>query len=481
MRTFLSRSAAAVALGALAFAGACKEATSVPDLNNLPSSTIAGGFTPTTFQLLLTGLVNQDRANFGFRYLVFEETQARDVYVLDPSENRFITELLGNQIDPGGFSGAGNFLGFYEAVNTANALINGAATVGTFAAADQAAAKGFAQTIKALQLYRVFTSRGPNGLVADAVAPGAPLPPVLCQQDGLARISALLDTAITNLKAGGATFPFTLPPGFSSNGTFNTPATFVKVAYGLKGRAEVYRGILGRAQSYTDAIAALNASFLDATGNFSNGVYYTYSTAANEQVNPLAAVTIYLNPLVGTRIAAGDLRSSKITTVAKRTLNGVSSTFKSPLASTSNLTGSIPWLRNAELVLLRAQAEIGAGQLAAATADINAVRTAEGGLPAYSTFTSAAQAIGAALYEKQYSLLLTGAQRIVDLRSYGYLNANGYTVPPGSYMNLTPANQYTFPQEQGALDLYLSAFPLPKAELDARGGASKVTLTCSSS
>ena len=273
MRSFLTRSAAAIAAGALAFAGACKEATSVPDLNNLPSSTIASGFTPTTFQLLTTGLVNQDRANFSFRFLVFEETQARDIYNLDPSESRFITEILGNQIDPGGFSGGGNFLGFYQTINTANSLISGAASVGTFAAADQAAAKGFAQTIKALQLYRVFATRGPNGLVADAVAPGAALPPVLCQTSGLARISALLDTAIANLQAGGATFPFTLPPGFSSNGTFNTPATFAKFAYGLKGRTEVYRGILGRAQSYTDAITALNSSFLNTGGNLTDGLY----------------------------------------------------------------------------------------------------------------------------------------------------------------------------------------------------------------
>ena len=464
MRTTLRRSGAVAALGALAFTGACHEATSVPDLNNLPSSTIAAGLTPTTFALLTTGLLNSDRANLSFNYIIAGETMARDVYNLDPSESRYITEYIGGPIDPGAFTGGGSYTGLYQAVRTANTITDQIATLSTSYTTQQiAASRGLINTIKAQNLYREFALRGPSGTPVAVDQPITATPaPVLCQTSALAAISALLDSAYTDLQTAGSTaVPVTLPAGFSTNGNFTTGTGLGQFNRALKGRVEVYRGILGRPQSYTDAVTALNASFLNVTGDLNAGPYYTYSTATNETANPIAAVTVYLNHQVGDSIQAGDLRSSKITVVAKRTLNLVSSTYKSPLASTSNLTGSIPVIRNGELVLLRAQAEIGLGQLAAATADINVIRTKEGGLPAYTTFPDANSAINALLYEKRYSLLLTGAQRLVDLRSYGRLNA------------------MYFKTLERPDDIYNSALPLPKTETDARGGAAKVTLVCS--
>lgn len=466
MRIMLSRSAAAIALGALAFAGACKEATSVPDLNNLPSSTIAGGFTPTTFALLTTGLLNSDRGNLSFGYIVSGETMARDVYNLDPSENRYITEFLGGPPDPSGFGGGGSFIGLYSTVRTANTILDGINSLSTSLSADEiAAARGLVRTLKAQALYRVFALRGPNGVAIDVdrtIAETNKQPaPLLCQTSALAAISALLDSAYTDLQAPAASktaFPFSLPAGFTSNGDFSTPAKFALFNRGLKGRVEVARGILGRAQSYTDAVTALNASFLNVTGDLTAGPYYTYSTAPNETVNPIAAVTIYLSPKLGDSVQAGDARASKIATVAKVSRFGVATTYKSPLASTSNLTGQIPILRNAELILLRAQANIGLNNLSAAAADINVVRTKEGGLPALGTPASADAAISAVLYEKRLSLLLTGAQRLVDLRSYGRLNA-------------------TYFKPEISTDIFNSALPIPTAEANARSG--NLTLTCS--
>lgn len=468
MRTTLSRVTAAVGLGALAFAGACKEATSVPDLNNLPSSTIAAGLTPTTFGLLTTGLLNSDRGNLSFNYIVATETLARDVYNLDPSESRYITEYLGSSVDPSAFTGGGSFTGFYSTVRTANTILDGlSALSNSFSAGELAASRGVLRTIKAQALYRVFVTRGPNGIAVD-VNHGIndPPAPLLCQTSALAAISALLDSANTDLQqavTAGASFPsaLALPAGFSTNGDFRTPTAFATYNRGLKGRVEVYRGILGRPQSYTDAITALNASFLNVTGDLSTGPYYTYSTATNETQNPISAVTVYLNPAVGDSVQSGDLRASKITTLSKaRTLNKVTTKYVSSLASTSNLTGSIPIIRNAELILLRAQAEIGLGDLAAATADINVIRTREGGLPAVAVPANADDAISAVLYEKRYSLLLTGGQRLADLRSYGRLNS-------------------TYFKKEIASDAFNSALPIPLSEQNARGG--NVSLTCTGS
>jgi hypothetical protein len=157
---------------------------------------------------------------------------------------------------------------------------------------------------------------------------------------------------------------------------------------------------------------------------------------------------------VGDSILPGDARASKIVTIPRTSRSSAATTYDSPLALASNLTGPLPLIRDAELILLRAQAEIGLGNLSAATADINVVHRVEGGLPNYPTFTSASQAISALLYEKRYSLLLeagASADRLVDLRSYNRLNA-------------------TFLKADVPGDLFQTALPIPKGESDLRNG-----------
>jgi starch-binding outer membrane protein, SusD/RagB family len=458
MRIFHKRSAVVAAMGSLALFGACKDSTSVPDLNNVSSATIAGGLNASTTQLLLSGLLNNNRANFGFRYLVFAETMARDVYNLDPAESRFITELLGVPIDPSAFTGGGQWLGFFQSIRTGKTILDNIGGAADLTAAQQAGVKGITRTIMALELLRAWELRGNNGIpttVPNGIAD--PVSPILCTPNALASISAMLDSAATDLAAAGATFAVALPAGFTSNGSFDTPAGFLKYNRGIKGKVEVYRGLAGNAASFTAAITAINASFIDTSAtNLNGGVYYSYSTAPGEVQRPIAASTIFLNPSVGDSIQAGDLRASKIKTVTRVTRNNVSTTYASSLSDPGNLTGSLPSLRNAELILLRAQAEIGLNQLDAATRDLNVVRRKEGGLPNYATFTSQTAAINALLYEKRYSLLLEGgAHRLVDLRFYNRFNAT----------NLR--------REQTA-DAFNSVLPIPKVEIDLRGG----TVSC---
>jgi len=119
------------------------------------------------------------------------------------------------------------------------------------------------------------------------------------------------------------------------------------------------------------------------------------------------------------------------------------------------LTAPIPILKNEELLLLRAQAQIERGQLALATADINTVRTSYG-LAAYAPFATVAAARTAVLYEKRYSLLMEGAQRLVDLRAYGALNATSFKPGPNSPF---------------AGDIFTQALPIPLNEVSARGGS----------
>ncbi|HEY0778265.1 MAG TPA: hypothetical protein VGD56_09890, partial [Gemmatirosa sp.] len=403
--------------------------------------------------------------------IVFAETLGRDIVNLDPAESRFVTNLLGKSISPSNFIGAGDWTGFYNNILSINTTIAGLSQkplTDSLSAQQIAITRGFLNTYRAMELYNVWTLRGPNGTAFPLpnLTPSNAVGPILCQTSALAEISAILDSAYTDLASAPAStaLPFTLPAGFSSNGDFTTAGAFAQVNRALKGRADLYRGIINNdAAAYQSALTALNASFVDASGDLTTGIYYTYNTAPNEQANPIGVNTIFLTQAVGDSVNPNDKRKSKIVDLRPDTVRAYSvfSTYTSPLASTANQTGNIPMLRNAELVLLRAQAQIGLGNLAAATADVNAVHMGEGGLPSYAPFTTARTAIDSTLYEKRYSLLLTGAQRLVDLRSYGRLGSNGATY---------------FAKERST-DVYQSALPIPQGERDARNGSFACTGT----
>ena len=395
----LTRRLTAGVLAAAALAGAaCKDPASVPDLNNLPDDLVTGPLNGTAAQLLVTGLVNRDRAASGFRYLVFGATLARDVYNIDPSEDRFQTELLGSAIDPGGFVGAGGgtFAEAYNGILVANALIARIATAADLTPAERRGVQGIAHTFKALALYRALELRGANGVPLDASPLGATreeLFPVRCAPAALTAISATLDSGATELADAGAAFAVRLPAGFSSDGDFDTPAGFLRFNRGLKGRAELYRGLAGGgAAAFTAAVVALDASFLDPAAPLGTGVYQTYA-APPDLFNPIAVNTVFLNPTVtappaGSGLAAngqalqpGDRRGTKVVPLAAPvTRNGVTATFGTPLATAdaANLTRRLPVLRNAELLLLRAQARLELGRFEGATADLNVVRAGSG-------------------------------------------------------------------------------------------------------
>jgi hypothetical protein len=451
-------------IAVLALAGACKDSTGVPDLNNVSSSLLESGLDRSSVQLLTTGLLRADRGNLG---IVFPETMARDIYRIDTAEPRYITELIGGPADPGGFA-AGMWTGFFTEIRAANNLIDNIGTASDLSSAEQSATVGLARTIKALSYYRALEMRDSIGLpvAVDQDINAAPAP-FVCKPNVLDYIGALLDSANADLQAAGAVdFPFTLPGGFTYQGDYSTPAKFIAFNRGLAGKVALYRGLdhsKPNQASFSTAITALNTAIgaMD-PATLENSPYYIYSTAPGEATNPIVDAAIHLNPAVGDSIMAGDLRSAEITKRdAPITGQGVTTDYDFTYALPSigaNLTRPIPILSKAELILLRAQAEIESSNLPAATIDINFIHTNLGGLPPYPIFTTKTDAINAVLYEKRYTLLGQGAQRFVDLRAYGRLN--------GTYL-----------RKETPQDIFQKALPVPAAEVNARGG-SIGTLTC---
>lgn len=463
----LSKRTAAL-LVSFALVGACKDSTGVPDLNNVSAETLAGGLNAASAQLLVTGLLNQDRNSAIGNYVNFGETMARDAYRMDVAESRYITELIGpNQPDVGAFTGGGVFTGFYTAIRAANTLLAGVSGASGMTASDKAGVAGIARTIKALEFVHVLQYRDSVGSPIDLDRPISADPaPYVCSPNVMAYISALLDSAATDLAAAGPAFAVQLPRGYAG---FDTPATFLQFNRALKGRNELYRALNKQkplATGFDNAIVALNQSYVNEAADSAGlqlGPKQFYSTSAGETANALVDPALHLNPQVHDSILPGDTRISKIITASKTYSNTYLGTTKLQTSydyigsvGSSALTRPLPILKNEELLLNLAQAYIGKGDLLNATRYLNDVHT-KYGLAPYPLFTSAAQAISAVLYEKRYSLLFEGPQRLVDLRVYGRLNAANYKAElPG--------------------DLYTNTFGVPLNEAAARGGS--VTITC---
>jgi starch-binding outer membrane protein, SusD/RagB family len=382
------------------------------------------------------------------------------------------------QPDAGAFTGGGVFTGFFVGIRSANTLIGAvknASDASGVSAPERSALLGLARTMKALNYWNVMETRDSAGMPIDLDrAINAEAAPWVCKPNVLAYVSALLDSAAVDLAAGGGAFSVTLPGGYRA--VAGTPAGFLKFNRGIKAKVELYRGLSRQAGTgatgFNNAIAALGASFMQTTDlsadGLALGVAETYSTASGDVASPLVDAALHLNPAVSDSMQAGDHRGAKIVRAADPysvSLGGttVSTPFDYAfsLGSTS-LTHPLPILKNEELLLLRAQAAIELNDLATARTFLNFVRVNSGGLAPYGVFASLPDARNALLYEKRYSLLMEGPQRLLDLRAYSRLNSTSFHA--GTASSPIPG------------DVFTSALPIPKPELDARGGS--VTLTC---
>ena len=456
--TIVLAAAALVAVG-------CKDNPVANPIDAPTVDALSGTLTRVTLQQLATGVLAQDRASStGFAYAIEPGIFGRDVYRIDASEPRFVQETLGGNPDPGSFSGSGSWAGYYTALRAANNLILHLPTTATseFTTAEVNATRGFIRTIKALDYWRIIEMHDSVGATIQTDDPAA-VTDVKCKAAVLTYIAALLDSANADFTAAGAAtvLPFKLPTGFTAFGRdYSVVSNLTKFNRSVKGKVDFYRGLDRKnptpalfATAITELTQGLSGAAAGAVppADFTKGPYYVFVPGGSENTpNPISDAKIGLNPLVGDSVQAGDTRASKIvprTALAGFTIS-TSITFVKAVASTANQGAPMGILRDEELVLLRAQAYIEAGQLANAILDINDVRTSYGLAPVAPATKSTA--IDAVLYEKRYSLLFEGAQRFDDLREYGRLNA-------------------TYLRKETATDPFNAALPLPRGELNARG------------
>jgi hypothetical protein len=457
MKPILLSARALAMLGALVLVVSCSD-EEIPNYNNPVIPTVVPS--PAALQAQVTGIAAGDRENHAFQILIME-TMGRDAYRIDAADPRYINNPLG-QYNPSAF--VTNFLwnSHYRTVRSANELVSSIEGSG-FSAAEKAGARGYAQTMKALQYIRLIEMRDTVGI---PIALGKnELDPIRCKPAVLTYISALLDSAAADLGAAGATFAFELPGGFRSNGTFDTPAGFLRFNRGLKAKNDVYRGFSEFAKSGTIDAAALNAaitaadaSFASVAGNFRDGVYHLYSTASGDLLNQNFDASVHrANPKVISEAEAGDLRLSKVRRDPAQNLSteGVASDILFTIFS--GPTAPIPLLVNEELLLVRAEALWGLNRDAEALAIVNAVRTRSGGFAVPKTlasFPTRLDLLREILKQKRYSLLYESPSRAVDYRMFGLWNELG--------------------AERTADNFGPRVVPIPEAEANARNNV----LTC---
>jgi len=349
----------------------------------------------------------------------------REAYRFDGSDPRFTSELLTGALDPGGGAfGGDHWLEQYRTIRSANNLLAVLPTAADLSAEEQTAAAGFARTIKAYNFLMLVNGHTQDSIpIAVDIPPEGPPAPFVSNAAAYDYIVALLDSALTDLQGGGTSFPFGLSNGFAG---FTTPATFAQFNRALRARVDVYMG------NYAEALTALGASFIDTLGTFdlNAGVYNSFGTGPGELANALSQ-----NPQTGENFAHPSLETDAQQqpggALDQRFLDkviGRSSTTVDNLTSDlgwiryPSPASPIPIIRNEELILLRAEANIGLSQFAAATDDINFVRVNSGGLAPIAVPGSGTAALDALLYEKRYSLLYEGGHRWIDLRRYDRLN-----------------------------------------------------------
>ncbi len=371
---------------------------------------------PTTsdapLQTIVTGIEAGMRTEFAV-YLRVVSSLGKEAYYFEPADPRYTGELLQGTPDPGGFLLNRPWSSRYRVVASCNILLDKAANLSP---ADKAGVEGFAKTIMAYQLLLNLNYLDDNGIKLDFS--GNLSVPFASKAESFAKIASLLDEANASLGAAGGAFPFKLTSGFTG---FDTPVNFAKFNRALKARVAVYRG------NFSDAITALGVSFLNTGGPMSSGVYHIYGTGLGDQLNeiyesPTAPFVKFMaHQSFQTNATAGDTRFS-----SKVSVRGTATTFdeltsRLAITITGSSTDRVPVIRNEELILLRAEANIGLAQFASAEADMNVVRTAAG-LAAYPAgSTSAANALDRLLFEKRYSLFGEG-HRWVDMRRYNRLS-----------------------------------------------------------
>jgi starch-binding outer membrane protein, SusD/RagB family len=425
------------------------------DLNTNPNSPDLIGENPSRSQVSATAngmliSLRQEFADFALDLGIL----GREAYRFDGSDPRFTGELLAGPLDPGGGAfGGDHWAEEFNSIRAGNNLLAVLPSAQALSAEEQSATSGYVKTIQALDFLMILDTHTQDSIPIDVGTDVTAAPaPFVTNAAAFARVVQLLDEAQAELAAGGSAFPFALPPGFAG---FDTPATFAQFNRGLRARVAVYQN------QFADALTALSASFIDPASDLQRGVYMSYGTGAGDFANSLSIDPQSGENFVHPSIRAGAQLQTDGVSLDQRFLD---KTVPRPGQSSGGLSSDLGWIRypspsspipiikNEELILLRAEANIGLNDLTSALNDINTIRTLSGNLPPLGSLGTPDAALTELLYNKTYSLLYEGGHRWIDARHYNRLNTlpidRPTADPPDAIFSTLPIpNAETLPRQ----------------------------------
>ena len=386
------------------------------DFGNLNSPTVEsflGNASKSDLNNLVSGTESGMRTSVAF-YLDDVSTIGREGYHFSASEPRYVTDLLG--ADAATLSNSNFYIttpwaSAYRVVKNCNLLIQAASNSTLISDAEKSGYYGFARTIKAYQLLLNYNLT--DTIRLDVNDPDH-LGPKVGHAAALTGILAILDSGKNDLSNASVVFP--LSSGFNG---FNDAAGLTRFNRALAARVDAYLA------NWPDVLTALSESFFSLTGDFYLGVNHAFSTGTGDQLNPMffpqnqTGEVRVAHPSYAADIVAGDDRISKATLrLATASLLGLSSNRDVWVYTSS--TGPVPIIRNEELILLYAEANIQNSNLPEGEKALNVIRNGHH-LSNYSGPVTQDDLINEMLYERRYSLFYEG-HRWIDLRRYNRLN-----------------------------------------------------------
>jgi hypothetical protein len=394
------------------FFTACKK--DYGDLNGETIQALTSNATQAQLNNLVSGTESGMRVSLNF-YLDDVSIIGRETYRFSNSEPRYVVDLLGangSTLNGSDFYITDPWSARYSVVKNCNILIQAAGNTSQITRAQKAGYIGFAQTIKAYQLLMNLNLTYNNGIRVNVTDPNN-LGPFVSYSAGLAAITSLLDSAQTQFSNASIAFQLA---GFAG---FNDAPGLTQFNRALAARLDVYQS------NWQAALNDLNASFFSLNGSFNTGVYHEFGTGSGDQLNPVfipqnqTGEVRVAHPSYPADIEAGDDRINKISQRTQpASLSGLTSDWDVWLYTSS--TAPIGIIRNEELILIYAEANIQLGNLSKGLQAINIIRNGHG-LANYNGAITQSALLTEMLFQRRYSLFFEG-HRWVDLRRYNLLS-----------------------------------------------------------
>lgn len=409
----------------------------VPDFNNPSVEDLQNNPTSAAIAAAAQGLL------FDTRLTAADMVQwvgafGREVYPMAPTGS----SLPGSVRDPWTqtlFVGTQVWAEAYKNIRNANLLLD-ALGAAELPEPDKAAVRGFAKTVQAYDLLHIAVTRRVLGApIAVGSDPNEPPAPIVSEAEVYGHVVGLLDEAYGELQSG-ISFPFGVTAGLAN---FSTPGDFARLNRAIKARAEVHRS------NWSAALQAVAESFVGTNMPLAYGAQHSWSVNSGDLVNPanrpdlLWANTRFRNEAQARADGSPDLRfQNKFKVVPAYQLLEVSSDLQYTLYESPS--APFVWVKNEELILIRAEANLAMGNRAAAIEDINFVRVNSGGLePLPDPYAgSDDDLLDELLYNKRFSLVFEWGHTWIDMNHYGKLLEIPVLGPPSADQRLHDAMPY---------------------------------------